>query len=330
MILSKASWCLIAAILAAGCRDEAKAEPNEPAVAAQPMMETIVEPELVAPPPYPEPEMVLEARDVAPPSPTPHEYVSMTIERSLEASFVAATEPRLGAQLTQVTKRVLVWWMDVRRDLRRGDRLEVVYETREDAEPVVHAIWMHSQKLGKPRAAVLFHADGEPFARWYDEEGREIEERLKNSPIESYEQVTSLLRDGRRHKGVDFKAPVGQAIVAPFSGRVLRRNWSRRRNGTCLQIVDDRTKTEAYFLHLDSIPRNIRPGTRVKKGQLLARSGNTGRSTAPHLHYQLEKNGRVVDPFRFHETWRKRLSQEDRIAAQRSLARFGELRTRSM
>ncbi len=337
-------WTRVALIAAlasgAACRDEAQAEP--PAVVA-----AEAEPDTSAPEPAPgleaatrgavvaPPEAVLEAAraaDVTPgeapakPAPT---YLVASIEGSLEASIVGQTEQRLGAQLTQVAKRVLVWWVDVRRDLRRGDRIELVYETREDQEPIIHAIWLRSAKLGRTLSAVRYQAKGDRFARWYDDKGFEIEERLKHGPIADYEQITSLLRDGRRHKGVDFKAPVGEPILAPFDGRVVRRNWSFRRNGNCLQIVDARGRVDAYFLHLDGIDKKMRPGVRVKRGQVLARSGNTGRSTAPHLHYQLERSGRVIDPFRFHETWRKRLPESERGAAQAALTRWGELRTRS-
>lgn len=325
---------------AQACRDEAQAEP--PAVAASEApapgsereapafdegtpagLEAAKQGVVVAPPE----DTIGPAKVEVPAKPVPT-YLAATIEGSLEASIVAETEQRLGAQLTQVAKRVLVWWVDVRRDLRRGDRIEIVYETREDQEPVIHAIWLKSDKLGRTLSAVRYRAEGDRFARWYDDQGAEIEMRLKNGPIGSYEQVTSLLRDGRRHKGVDFKAPVGEPILAPFDGQVVRRNWSFRRNGNCLQIVDGRG-TEAYFLHLDRIDKSLRPGVRVKRGQVLARSGNTGRSTAPHLHYQLERGGRVIDPFRFHETWRKRLPESERPKVAAALARWGELRTRS-
>ena len=283
--------------------------------------------EAARPDPIPSPGAVEEF--VGPPA-DPKKYLRVSIERSLEATFVQATERFLGQQLAQITKRVLIWWIDVRRELHPGDVVEIVYEEREDQEPLLHALWFTSAKLGGTRAAVRYRAEESRFARWYDERGREIEKRLKHSPIADYEQITSLISDGRRHRGVDFKAPIGEPIVAPFAGKVVRKNWSRRRNGTCLQIVDRSGRTTAYFLHLSRIKRGLGPGARVKRGQLLAWSGNTGRSSAPHLHYQLERNERVIDPFRFHATWRKSLSAKERAKALTRLARLGELRTRSM
>jgi murein DD-endopeptidase MepM/ murein hydrolase activator NlpD len=268
---------------------------------------------------------------VGPPAPVQTtKYLKVSVERSLEATFVAAVEDQfLGAQLAQVTKRVLIWWIDVRRHLYPGDVVEIVYEEREDKEPLLQAVWFTSGKLGGTRGAVLYKPEDGRFARWYDEKGREVERRLKHGPLASYEQITSLLSDGRRHRGVDFKVPIGEPIRAPFDGRVVRRNWSRRRNGTCLHIVDRSGRTSAYFLHLSRVKGGMRPGARVKRGQIIAFSGNTGRSSAPHLHYQLEKNERVIDPFRYHATWRASLSKAERTKALRLLARLGELRTRS-
>lgn len=261
---------------------------------------------------------------------SPYRYVDLQVRSSLEASFVNATDTETGQKLAQVTKRVLVWWINVRRELLKNDRLEVVYELPGgDEEPIVHAVWFHSQKLQALKVAVRHQLEGERFPRYYDADGVEVERHLINSPIADYEQVTSLLGDGRGHRGVDFKTPIGTMVRSPFNGRVLRRNWARRRNGNCLEIVDSKTGLHAYFLHLSSIAKRVRPGRRIRKGQLLARSGNTGRSSAPHLHYQLERRGRAVDPFRVHRTKRKRLTPEQTAEVKAALERFSGLRTGS-
>lgn len=209
--------------------------------------------------------------------------------------------------------RILVWSMQVSRDGRKGDKLEVLYElpTAQPSEvaavgdagpavkePVVLALRYGSQKLGRLITAYRFKPEGAPFARYYTSDGVEVEEHLVESPISDYEQVTSLLRDGRRHKGVDFKTPVGTPVRSPFDGQITRRNWHFSANGNCIEIVDAKTGRHAIFLHLEAVPKEMQAGRSVRRGEVVARSGNSGHSTAPHLHYQLEApDGRILDPF---------------------------------
>jgi murein DD-endopeptidase len=173
---------------------------------------------------------------------------------------------------------------------------------------VVHALRYTSQKLGQTLTAYLYQPPGAPFARYYTADGQELEERLRDSPIANYEQVTSFLRDGRHHHGVDFKCPVGTPVVAPFEAELVRKNWNWHGNGNCLELVDAATGRHAKFLHLSVLPASLAPGQHFKKGQPLALSGNTGHTTAPHLHYQLESSdGAILDPFKVHKTYRAKL-----------------------
>lgn len=252
--------------------------------------------------------------------------LAVEIRGSLTASITEAIGSEVGEPLSLVASRLLVWWLNPSRDLRAGDRLEILYTLAPNEEPTVHALRFRAQKLGNAiRQAYRFHASEEPFPRYYDEEGNEVELRLREGPIRTYEQITSLLRDGRRHQGVDFKAPVGTEVRAPWAATVVRKNWNYRFNGGSLELQDDRGR-RIIFLHLDSVERSLKPGTRVSKGQVIARSGNTGRSTAPHLHYQvMSPSGKVLDPFDLHETWRASLPAADAAAFRERVAALDAL-----
>ncbi|MET0401453.1 MAG: M23 family metallopeptidase, partial [Cystobacter sp.] len=158
------------------------------------------------------------------------------MEGPLETAVVAAAGASVGPALAQVITRTLVWWVDVPGDIRRGDTLDVLYEVRANEEPLVHAVRFTSGKTGQTHRTYRFQAAGEKNPRYYLPGGEELELRLENSPLDDYEQVTSLLRDGRKHKGVDFKTPVGTEVKAPFSGTITRKNWNFRGNGNCIAL----------------------------------------------------------------------------------------------
>lgn len=283
------------------------------------------------------PSALIASRSGPPTAPPPERiepglgHTRIVVTRSLAADLATAVEATLAPALAQVVKRVLVWWLDPRRDLRRGDVLEIIWregeEGHERAEPVVAGLWLRSQKLGRERVGVFYRPPGAPYPRWFDPSGQEVALRLREGPIEAYEQITSLLGDGRRHRGVDFKAPEGTPVVAPFSGKVVRVNWATRRNGRCVRLLDPRSGREASFLHLSRIAPGVRVGARLRRGDRIGAVGNSGRSFAPHLHYQLEKGGRVLDPFRVHATWRARLSAHELPGLEARLRALEALRT---
>ncbi len=243
--------------------------------------------------------------------------LSVELNGALEASVVASAGKAVGAPLTQVINRSLVWWIRVPRDIVKGDTLDVVYEERAQMEPLVHAVRFHSRKLDKTFEAFRLPKNG----RLYLADGTELEERLVDGPLETYEQITSLLKDGRKHKGVDFKTPVGTPVKATFTGTVVRKNWNFRGNGNSLEIneVGGKGRT-ALFLHLSELPKTIQAGSQVKRGDVIAKSGNTGHSFAPHLHYQLMKGDTVLDPFESHSTHRISVATDDRAALDDAMA----------
>ncbi len=252
---------------------------------------------------------------------------AIRIDGPLETAVVAAAGPEVGPALAQVVTRTLVWWVDVPGDIRRGDTMDVLYEVRPGEEPLVHAVRFTSNKTGQTHRAYRFQASGDNNPRYYLPSGEELELRLEHSPLDDYEQVTSLLRDGRRHKGVDFKTPVGTLVKAPFTGIVRRKNWSFRYNGNCIELEEVGGKhRRALFLHMDELPRSLKVGDRFAVGSVLGRSGNSGRSFAPHLHYQLETGDeRVLDPYESHRTYRRSLAASQRAAFDTELRRLDGL-----
>jgi len=240
----------------------------------------------------------------------PLRMVRANVERNIPHSFRQVV-PDISDALGQVYARNFVWDLTMQRDLRAGDTLAVVFEEPPQGEIIVHAATLASQRYGRTFEAFRFQATGDPFPSYWTADGTEVPRRLNNSPIEAYEQITSLLRDRPNHHGIDFKAPVGTPITSPFAGTVLRTNWNAAANGTCIEI-QYHDGMVGKFLHLSE--NRVAVGDQVTAGQVIALSGNTGNSTGPHLHYQLNQgaSGAVLDPVDVHGTYRRQLSDADR------------------
>lgn len=237
--------------------------------------------------------------------------VHVSVEHSLTRTFSNAGLSNPDA-LSMVFTRLFVWDFDLSRDLRKGDKIDLAYRNNDDGLPEIAGARLQSKKYGKTLTAYRWKAPGDTFASYWMVDGTEINHQLKNSPIREYEQVTSLLKDGRGHKGMDWKAPVGTPSYAPKSAKVTRVNFGNfKYNGNCVEL-EFSDGTLAKYLHLEKT--SVKEGQTVKVGDVVGYVGNTGRSTAPHLHYQLNKGRRVLDPVKYHGTYRRKIQDDDVVS----------------
>ncbi len=233
-----------------------------------------------------------------------------SIQGSIPQTLAKAAAP-YGDFVSATVSRLLVWDHDLRRDLRAGDKLEVAWTTGTSDTVVIEAARFHSQKFNRKTTAYKFKASGDKHPSYWSAEGVELPHRLKKSPMKDYEQITSLLKDRPNHKGMDFKVDVGTPVMASFPGTVTRANWNWKANGNCIEIKHD-DGVYAKYLHLSE--NKVKAGDRVNAGEVIALSGNTGRSTGPHLHYQLNRGarGKVIDPIDYHGATRRKLPEADK------------------
>jgi len=210
-------------------------------------------------------------------------------------------------QMSAYIGRLLVWFFDVESSMRNGDSVHLVYEKldTEDRFKILKLVYK-SGYAGKTFQANFYRAGELDYGVYYDQDGREIARRIAgdHAPIHDYQEITSLpgdLRGGKvGHAGTDFKAEVGTPIHSSFEGKVTRTNWNIRSNGYCVEIDHPRENVKTLYLHLSRVL--VKPGQTVKKGQKIAESGNTGRTFAPHLHYEIKARGkrqRIYNPFEF-------------------------------
>ena len=218
--------------------------------------------------------------------------------------------------------RLMAWFLDVNKEMRNGDGLNVVYERlgNEGQFKILQLIYT-SNYLKKTIEANFYKERGAKYGGYFDRNGKEISQRIvkEQSPIDEYMEIVSLpgdFRKGRRgHAGTDFKAEVGTPIRSTFDGRVSRANWNRRANGYCIEVDHPNQKIKTRYLHLSRVL--VKRGQYVKQGEIIGKSGNTGRSFAPHLHYEVRgrsNKNTVYNPFNFkyHKIYQRDISDQER------------------
>jgi murein DD-endopeptidase MepM/ murein hydrolase activator NlpD len=249
------------------------------------------------------------------------QVVRAQVDRTIPQAIAAVAGPNADALAAEYA-RLFVWDLDLRKDLQRGDTVEFAWRQTATGELEIGAARLTSSHLGKTVAAYLFQADGDKYPSYWHPDGSEAPLRLVGGPLDDYEQITSLLKDRPTHKGMDFKTPVGTPVHAPRDAVVTRTNWNWGANGNCVELrLDD--GIIAKFLHLSAT--KVNPGDHVTKGQIVALTGNTGHTTAPHLHYQLERDGNILDPLEYHKTTRRQMPAAAQAAFQAEMKRLDAL-----
>lgn len=245
--------------------------------------------------------------------------------------------PNLADIISAHVGRLLIWDIVLRNDVRRGDRIDFVFRvipdeekrTRDDLPDVLEiiAVKYFSHKFNK-EINIYKYAAKNSIAKYYYSDGIMLEKIISPfAPIKNYIQITSTIGDrAPKHEGIDFKANVGTPVYATVEGIVSRTNWKTRYNGYCIEIEARNSPYVFKYLHLSEV--NVEPGQKVTVGQQIATSGNTGKSTAPHLHYQINvggNKGKVVDPMKYHKTIIEKLPESERENFKNRIAELDDL-----
>jgi murein DD-endopeptidase MepM/ murein hydrolase activator NlpD len=235
-----------------------------------------------------------------------HPFERQVEVRSLQGSLAGSLEesireaggpPALAYRLADVFQ----WDLDFTRDLRLKDRFEVMYEeVRLDGQfhevgTIFAAVY---DNHGRLLEAYRYGDSGV----YYDGEGRPMRKMFLRSPLR-YSRITSqfsrrrfhpVLKEYRPHYGVDYGAPVGTSVQVTANGVVTFAGWDRG-GGKVVKVQHPGGYLTAY-LHLSRFASGIRPGTRVRQGDIIAYTGATGLASGPHLDYRVKLGNRWIDP----------------------------------
>ena len=198
--------------------------------------------------------------------------------------------------------RIYGFQVDFQRDIKKNDTFQILYEVfvnnKDEIQETGEIVFANLILQNENNPLYLF--DKKNFTGHYDNNGKSIKKALMKTPINGARLSSSFgMRkhpiDGynKMHKGTDFAAPMGTPIMASGDGVILKAGWCGG-GGNCVKIKHNKTYQTVYA-HMSKFASNIKKGVRVKQGQTIGYVGSTGKSTGPHLHYEVIINGKRVN-----------------------------------
>ena len=220
----------------------------------------------------------------------------------LQSLYKAATDQNIPANTIIEFARIYGFQVDFQRDIRKQDKFQIMYEIflneKNEIVETGEILFANLKLSGQDNS--LYYFDKEGSRGHYDKNGKSVKKALMKTPINGARLSSPFgMRkhpiDGfnKMHRGTDFAAPMGTPIMASGDGVVSKAGWCGG-GGNCVKIKHNSTY-QTIYAHMSKFARGIKTGVRVKQGQTIGYVGSTGKSTGPHLHYEVIVNGKKVN-----------------------------------
>tara|TARA_B100000959_G_scaffold258592_1_gene293592 strand:+ start:243 stop:1535 length:1293 start_codon:yes stop_codon:yes gene_type:complete len=220
----------------------------------------------------------------------------------LESLYKSASNEKVPPNIIIEFARIYGFQVDFQRDIRKKDGFQIMYEIfLNDKKKIIETgniLYANLKLSGEDNS--LYYFESKKNAGHYDKNGKSVKKALMKTPINGARLSSSFgMRkhpiDGfnKMHKGTDFAAPMGTPIMASGDGRIKKAGWCGG-GGNCVVIKHNSTYKTVYA-HMSKFAKGIRNGVRVKQGQTIGYVGSTGKSTGPHLHYEVIVNGKKIN-----------------------------------
>ena len=220
----------------------------------------------------------------------------------LQSLYGAATDQNIPANTIIEFARIYGFQVDFQRDIRAQDKFQILYEVYLDENKKIietgEILFANLKLSGQDNSLYYFDKDGSEGH--YDKNGKSVQKALMKTPINGARLSSSFgMRkhpiDGfnKMHRGTDFAAPKGTPVMASGNGIIKKASWCGG-GGNCIKIKHNSTY-ETVYAHLSKFSRGIKIGLRVKQGQTIGYVGSTGKSTGPHLHYEVIVNRKKIN-----------------------------------
>ena len=220
----------------------------------------------------------------------------------LQSLYKTAIDLKVQPNIIIEFARIYGFQIDFQRDIRKNDNFQIMYEVFVDDNGKVfetgNIIFSDLQLSNVSNSLYYFKKKGSEGH--YDKNGKSVKKALMKTPINGARLSSSFgMRkhpiDGynKMHRGTDFAAPMGTPIMASGDGVIKRARWCGG-GGNCVKIKHN-SIYETVYAHMTNFAQGVREGLRVKQGQIIGYVGSTGKSTGPHLHYEVIKNGKKIN-----------------------------------
>ena len=220
----------------------------------------------------------------------------------LQSLYKTAVDLDVQPNIVIEFARIYGFQVDFQRDIRKSDNFQIMYEVFENDDGKIfetgNIVFANLKLSGIDNA--LYYFDKKKSEGHYDENGKSVKKALMKTPINGARLSSAYgMRkhpiDGynKMHKGTDFAAPSGTPIMSSGDGVITRAKWCGG-GGNCIKIKHNST-FQTVYAHMKNFARGIKVGLRVKQGQIIGYVGSTGKSTGPHLHYEVIENGKKIN-----------------------------------
>jgi len=237
----------------------------------------------------------------------------------LQSLYKTAIDLKVQPNIIVEFARIYGFQVDFQRDIRKNDNFQIMYEVFENDNGKIfetgNIIFADLKLSGVSNS--LYYFDKKGNEGHYDKNGKSVKKALMKTPINGARLSSSFgMRkhpiDGynKMHRGTDFAAPMGTPIMASGNGIITRARWCGG-GGNCVKIKHNSTYQTVYA-HMKSFGRGIKEGLRVKQGRIIGYVGSTGKSTGPHLHYEVIENSKKINSQKLRLPSGKMLKGQDR------------------
>ena len=220
----------------------------------------------------------------------------------MQSLYKSATDQKVPANIIIEFARIYGFQVDFQRDIRKKDSFQIMYEVfKDDNGRIIETgeiLFANLKLSGMDNSLYFFNKEGSKGH--YDKNGKSVKKALMKTPINGARLSSPFgMRkhpiDGfnKMHKGTDFAAPMGTPIMASGDGVIKKAGWCGG-GGNCIVIKHNSTYQNVYA-HMSKFAKGIRSGVRVKQAQVIGYVGSTGKSTGPHLHYEVIVNGKKIN-----------------------------------